>query len=141
MIEVGNGNSDAAPVVLVANRGEIAVRIIAAARRIGASPVLAASAADSDSPAARLADRVIVIGPAQAGQSYLRPELIATAALQAGAAVVHPGYGFLSEQPELAELLERENIAFAGPRPETLRGGLSARPGVRVGARTALALC
>jgi acetyl-CoA carboxylase biotin carboxylase subunit len=121
MIEVGNGNSDAAPVVLVANRGEIAVRIIAAARRIGASPVLAASAADSDSPAARLADRVIVIGPAQAGQSYLRPELIATAALQAGAAVVHPGYGFLSEQPELAELLERENIAFAGPRPETLR--------------------
>ena len=64
---------------------------------------------------------MLVIGPAQASQSYLRPELIVTAALQANAAVVHPGYGFLSEQPELAELLERENIAFAGPRPETLR--------------------
>jgi acetyl-CoA carboxylase biotin carboxylase subunit len=62
------------PIVLVANRGEIAVRIIAAARRIGASPVLAASAADTNSLAARLADRVIVIGPAQAGRSYLRPE-------------------------------------------------------------------
>jgi len=113
--------SGAAPVVLVANRGEIAVRIIAASRRVGASPVLAVSAADVDSPAARLADRVIVIGPAPAGQSYLRPELITTAALQAGATVVHPGYGFLSEQPELAELLEEENIAFAGPRPVTLR--------------------
>ncbi len=121
MIEAGDRNSDAPPVVLVANRGEIAVRIIAAARRIGATPVLAASAADADSPAARLAERVLVIGPAQASQSYLRPELIVTAALQANAAVVHPGYGFLSEQPELAELLERENIAFAGPRPETLR--------------------
>jgi len=109
------------PIVLVANRGEIAVRIIAAARRIGASPVLAASAADTDSLAARLADRVIVIGPAQASRSYLRPEYVAEAAVHAGADVVHPGYGFLSEQPELAELLEAEGIAFAGPRPETLR--------------------
>ncbi|TFD46947.1 ATP-grasp domain-containing protein [Cryobacterium frigoriphilum] len=109
------------PVVLVANRGEIAVRIIAAARRIGASPVLAASAADADSRAARLADRVIIIGPAQATKSYLRPEYVAEAAMHAGADVVHAGYGFLSEQPELAELLEAENIAFAGPRPETLR--------------------
>ncbi|WP_009476266.1 biotin carboxylase N-terminal domain-containing protein [Rhodococcus sp. JVH1] len=109
------------PVVLIANRGEIAVRIVAAARRIGASPVLAASTADIGSRAAQLADRVIVIGPAQAGQSYLRPEYVAEAAVHAGADVVHPGYGFLSEQPELAELLEAENIAFAGPRPETLR--------------------
>ncbi|TFB69766.1 ATP-grasp domain-containing protein [Cryobacterium glaciale] len=109
------------PVVLVANRGEIAVRIVAAARRIGASPVLAASAADADSLAARLADRVIIIGPAQAGKSYLRPEYVAEAAVHAGADVVHAGYGFLSEQPELAELLEAQNIAFAGPRPETLR--------------------
>ncbi len=109
------------PVVLVANRGEIAMRIIAAARRIGASPVLAASTADADSPAARAADRVIVIGPAPAAASYLRPEQVAQAAVQAGAAVVHPGYGFLSEQPKLCELLEEEGIAFAGPRPETLR--------------------
>lgn len=109
------------PVVLVANRGEIAMRIIHAARRIGASPVLAASVADADSPAARAADRVIVIGAAQASQSYLRPEQVAQAAVNAGAAVVHPGYGFLSEQPKLCELLEEEGIAFAGPRPETLR--------------------
>lgn len=109
------------PVVLVANRGEIAMRIIAAARRIGASPVLAVSTADADSPAARAADRAIVIGAAPAGQSYLRPEHVAQAAVQAGASVVHPGYGFLSEQPKLCELLEEEGIAFAGPRPETLR--------------------
>lgn len=109
------------PVVLVANRGEIAVRVVAAARRIGASPVVAVSTADIDSRAAQLADRVIVIGPAQAARSYLRPEFVAEAAVHAGADVVHPGYGFLSEQPELAELLESENIAFAGPRPETLR--------------------
>jgi acetyl-CoA carboxylase biotin carboxylase subunit len=62
-----------------------------------------------------------VIGPAPAPQSYLRPELIAQAAVNAGADVVHPGYGFLSEQPRLCELLEEEGIAFAGPRPETLR--------------------
>ena len=109
------------PVVLVANRGEIAMRIIAAARRIGASPVLAASVADANSPAAKAADRVIVIGAAQANLSYLRPEQVAQAAVNAGAAVVHPGYGFLSEQPKLCELLEEEGIAFAGPRPETLR--------------------
>ncbi|MDV8022723.1 acetyl/propionyl/methylcrotonyl-CoA carboxylase subunit alpha [Rhodococcus sp. IEGM 1330] len=109
------------PVVLVANRGEIAVRVVTAARRIGASPVLVVSVADINSRAAQLADRVIVIGPAQAGKSYLRPEYVAEAAKHAGADVVHPGYGFLSEQPELAELLESENIAFAGPRPETLR--------------------
>jgi acetyl-CoA carboxylase biotin carboxylase subunit len=109
------------PVVLVANRGEIAMRIIAAARRIGASPVLAASVVDATSPAARAADRVIVIGASPAGQSYLRPEQVAQAAVHAGAAVVHPGYGFLSEQPRLCELLDEEGIAFAGPRPETLR--------------------
>jgi len=109
------------PVVLVANRGEIAMRIIAAARRIGASPVLAASVADASSPAARAADRVVVIGAAQASKSYLRPEQVAQAAVNVGAAVVHPGYGFLSEQPLLCELLEAEGIAFAGPRPETLR--------------------
>lgn len=109
------------PVVLIANRGEIAMRIIHAARRIGASPVLAASVADANSPAARAADRVVVIGAAQSAQSYLRPEHVAQAAVNVGARVVHPGYGFLSEQPRLCELLEEHGIAFAGPRPETLR--------------------
>jgi acetyl-CoA carboxylase biotin carboxylase subunit len=105
----------------VANRGEIAARIVAAAKRIGAESVVVVSAADVESLAARAADRVLVIGPAAASQSYLRPELIAQAAVMAGADVVHPGYGFLSEQPRLCELLEEEGIAFAGPRPETLR--------------------
>lgn len=109
------------PVVLVANRGEIAVRVIEAAHRIGATAVLAVSHADRASLGATSADKVLVVGPAQAAQSYLRAETIAQAAVQAGADVVHPGYGFLSEQPELAEMLEDEGIAFAGPRPETLR--------------------
>ncbi len=116
-----NVNTERQPVVLVANRGEIAARIVAAARRIGARAVVAASAADTDSLAARAADRVVVIGPAAASNSYLRPELIAQAAVMVGADVVHPGYGFLSEQPRLGELLEEAGIAFAGPRPETLR--------------------
>ncbi|WFP15920.1 acetyl-CoA carboxylase biotin carboxylase subunit [Citricoccus muralis] len=110
-----------APTVLVANRGEIAVRIIEAAHRIGARAVLAVSEADRDSVGAQLADETVVIGPPQAAQSYLRPEFVAQAALQSGADVVHPGYGFLSEQPELTEMLEAEGIAFAGPRAETLR--------------------
>lgn len=109
------------PTVLVANRGEIAVRIIEAAHRIGARAVLAVSVADRDSLGATLADETVVIGPAQASQSYLRAELITQAALQMRADVVHPGYGFLSEQPELTEMLEAEGIAFAGPRAETLR--------------------
>jgi acetyl-CoA carboxylase biotin carboxylase subunit len=111
----------ARPRVLVANRGEIAVRVVTACRRLEFESVVAVSAADLDSLAARLADRVVRLGPAQASRSYLRPELIAQAALQTGCDIVHPGYGFLSEKAELAELLEREGIAFAGPRSQTLR--------------------
>ena len=107
--------------VLVANRGEIAVRVVAACRRLGFEAVVAVSAADVDSLAALLADRVVRIGPAPAAASYLRPELVVQAAMQSGADLVHPGYGFLSEKPELAELLQERGIAFAGPRPSTLR--------------------
>ncbi|SDN99346.1 acetyl-CoA carboxylase, biotin carboxylase subunit [Klenkia soli] len=107
--------------VLVANRGEIAVRVVRACRRLGFEVVVAVSAADRDSLAARLADRAVCIGPADPGRSYLRPELLAQAAVSVGADVVHPGYGFCSEKPELGELLAEEGIAFAGPRPETLR--------------------
>lgn len=107
--------------VLVANRGEIAVRIVAACRRLGYVPVVAVSAADRDSLAARLADRALCIGPAPSAQSYLRPELLVQAALAAGADILHPGYGFCSEQPELAQTCEDNGIAFAGPRSETLR--------------------
>lgn len=107
--------------VLIANRGEIAVRIVAACRRLGLSPVLAVRAGDRDSLAARLADRVLCIGPAPSAQSYLRPELLVQAAISSGAAVLHPGYGFCSEQPALAQACEDNGVAFAGPRPETLR--------------------
>ena len=107
--------------VLVANRGEIAVRVVRACRRLGFRSVVAVSEADRESLAARLADRAVCIGPAEPARSYLRPELLAQAAVSVGADVVHPGYGFCSEKPELGELLAEEGIAFAGPRPETLR--------------------
>ncbi|MGO2110237.1 MAG: biotin carboxylase N-terminal domain-containing protein [Pseudoclavibacter sp.] len=116
--EAGAG---AKPVVFVANRGEIAVRIVEAAHRIGAEAVVGVSEADRDGLAARRADRAVVIGPGPASASYLGAEAVAQAAVQSGAAVVHPGYGFLSEQPWLCELVEGAGIAFAGPRPETLR--------------------
>lgn len=107
--------------VLIANRGEIAVRVVQACRRLGYRSVVAVSEADRDSLAARLADRAVCIGPAEPARSYLRPELLAQAAVSVGANVVHPGYGFCSEKPELGELLAQEGIAFAGPRPEMLR--------------------
>ncbi|MGY1602262.1 acetyl-CoA carboxylase biotin carboxylase subunit [Geodermatophilus sp. SYSU D00815] len=107
--------------VLVANRGEIAVRVVAACRRLGLSPVVAVSAADRDSLGARLADRAVCIGPSAPAGSYLRADLLVQAALGVGAEVLHPGYGFASEQPALAEACEANGVAFAGPRAETLR--------------------
>jgi acetyl-CoA carboxylase biotin carboxylase subunit len=105
----------------VANRGEIAVRVVTACRKLGFAAVVTVSEADRDSAAARAADRAVCIGPPDPARSYLRPELLAQAALGVGADVVHPGYGFCSEKPELGELLAKEGIALAGPRPETLR--------------------
>ncbi|WP_248963024.1 acetyl-CoA carboxylase biotin carboxylase subunit [Sphaerisporangium perillae] len=107
--------------VLIANRGEIAVRVVAACRRLGLTPVVAVSDADRDSLAAQLADRAICVGPAPAPSSYLRAELMVEAALATGATLLHPGYGFLSEQPALAEACEDNGIAFVGPRPDSLR--------------------
>jgi acetyl-CoA carboxylase, biotin carboxylase subunit len=107
--------------VFIANRGEIAVRVIAACRRLGLTSVVAVSTADRDSLAAKLADRSICIGPPSPAASYLRADLLVQAALNVGASVVHPGYGFASEQPALAQGCEENDIAFAGPRAETLR--------------------
>jgi acetyl-CoA carboxylase, biotin carboxylase subunit len=101
--------------VLIANRGEIAVRIIRTCRRLGLETVLAASDADRDSMPARLADRTICIGPARPGESYLKVETIVQAALGARADAIHPGYGFLSERPELARLCEEQGVVFIGP--------------------------
>ena len=105
---------------LVANRGEIAVRVIRAAHALGIEAVQVVSAADRDSAAARLADQVVVIGPAPSKQSYLNAGLIVHAAKQTGCDALHPGYGFLSERAELATLCAENGITFVGPAAETI---------------------
>lgn len=107
--------------VLVANRGEIAVRIIRACHSLGLKTVLAASEADCDSLPARMADRTVCIGPATASLSYLDPRIIVTAAHGTGADAVHPGYGFLAESPDLAELCVANGLTFVGPSAQQIR--------------------
>ncbi|MGD9799346.1 MAG: acetyl/propionyl/methylcrotonyl-CoA carboxylase subunit alpha [Parvularculaceae bacterium] len=106
--------------LFIANRGEIAVRIIRTAKRLGIETVIGVSAADRDSAGAAMADRAVVLGPAAAQKSYLNPGLILHAAVHTGCDALHPGYGFLSEKPELSRLCEQENIIFVGPRAETI---------------------
>ncbi|MBT5778176.1 MAG: acetyl-CoA carboxylase biotin carboxylase subunit, partial [Rhodospirillaceae bacterium] len=106
--------------VFIANRGEIAVRIIRACRAAGLECVIGVSAADRAGLGAELADRAVVLGPAPARDSYLNLPLIVHAAKATGCDALHPGYGFLSERAELAELSEENGIAFVGPRPETI---------------------
>ncbi|MGH9716183.1 MAG: acetyl-CoA carboxylase biotin carboxylase subunit [Candidatus Acidiferrales bacterium] len=101
--------------ILIANRGEIAARVIRACRALGLETVLAASEADLDSAPARLADRTVCIGPGRASDSYLKAETIVQAALGVKADAVHPGYGFLSERPALARVCEQEGVIFIGP--------------------------
>jgi len=118
--------------ILIANRGEIAVRIVRACFDEGIESVLAVSAADQDSLAAKLADRVIVIGPPSAGESYLAIERIVSAALVAECDAIHPGYGFLSERAELVDACEENGLTFIGPPASVMRnsgGKLSARAG------------
>ena len=109
--------------VLVANRGEIAVRIVRACRDEGIGVVAAVSDADQDSLAARLADDAVHIGPASPTQSYLRVEQIVAAALLTGCDAVHPGYGFLSERPQLADACATHGLTFIGPDAGTIRRG------------------
>ncbi len=106
--------------MLVANRGEIAVRIIRACREAGIESVAVYSDVDAAARHVRQADRAIHIGPAPAAESYLQGERIIEAALRAGADAVHPGYGFLSESASFAALCEAAGLVFIGPRPETL---------------------
>jgi acetyl-CoA carboxylase biotin carboxylase subunit len=107
--------------ILIANRGEIALRIIRTCRRLGIETVVAASAADRESPSARAADRVLTIGPPPASASYLNRAAVISAAKMGGCDGVHPGYGFLAESVEFAEACAEEGITFIGPRPEMLR--------------------
>jgi acetyl-CoA carboxylase biotin carboxylase subunit len=107
--------------ILVANRGEIAVRIIRAARALGIETVQVHSKADADMLAVRLADEAIEIGPPQASKSYLNIEAVLKAARQSGADAVHPGYGFLSENAGFAEAVEAAGLIFIGPSAETIR--------------------
>jgi acetyl-CoA carboxylase, biotin carboxylase subunit len=107
--------------LLIGNRGEIAARIIRTCTRLGIESVLAASDADLDALPARLADRVVRLGPAPAGQSYLDPAAVVRAAVAVGADAVHPGYGFLSENPALALACEDAGLVFVGPTVESLR--------------------
>jgi acetyl-CoA carboxylase, biotin carboxylase subunit len=106
--------------LLIANRGEIAARVIRTCSRLGIESVLAASDADLESLPARLADRVVRLGPAAAAQSYLSPDAVVRAAAAVGADAVHPGYGFLSENPSLARACAAAGIVFVGPAPESL---------------------
>ncbi len=101
--------------ILIANRGEIACRIIKTARRMGIQTVAVYSDADARAPFVQMADEAVHIGPSPAAQSYLIAEKIIAAAKQTGAEAVHPGYGFLSERTSFAEALAAEGIAFIGP--------------------------
>ena len=107
--------------LLIANRGEIALRIHRACHEMGIKTVAVHSTADADAMHVRLADEAICIGPAPAAQSYLNIPNIISAAEISGADAIHPGYGFLSENAKFAEIVELHNIVFVGPKPEHIR--------------------
>ena len=106
--------------LFIANRGEIAVRIIRAAQARGIGTVQAASEADTDMLACRMADEVVIIGPAPAGKSYLNIDSVVQAIKKSGADAVHPGYGFLSENPRFVAAVEAAGVTFVGPDADTI---------------------
>lgn len=106
--------------ILIANRGEIACRVITTARKMGIATVAVYSEADKDARHVALADEAVAIGPAASNQSYLVAEKIIDACKQTGAEAIHPGYGFLSENDEFAALVEKEGLAFIGPKERAI---------------------
>ncbi len=107
--------------LLIANRGEIAVRIIRAAQELGIRTIQAHSQADADSLAVTLADQAVEIGPPQAAKSYLNMDAILDAARQTGADAIHPGYGFLAENADFADAVESAGLVFVGPKADAIR--------------------
>ncbi|MDH4285507.1 MAG: acetyl-CoA carboxylase biotin carboxylase subunit, partial [Gallionellaceae bacterium] len=107
--------------ILIANRGEIALRIQRACREMGIKTVAVHSEADAEAKYVRLADESVCIGPAPSSQSYLNIPAIISAAEVTDAQAIHPGYGFLSENADFAERVEKSGFVFIGPRPETIR--------------------
>ena len=109
--------------ILIANRGEIACRVIRTAKAMGIKTVAVYSDADARAPHVLMADESVRIGPAAASESYLKPELIIDACKATGAEAVHPGYGFLSERASFVEALSAAGIAFIG-QPHMRRAGV-----------------
>src|SRR4249919_777363 len=107
--------------ILIANRGEIALRVQRACRELGIKTVVVHSEADRDAKYVRLADESVCIGPPASAQSYLNIPAIIAAAEVTDAQAIHPGYGFLSENADFADKVERSGFVFIGPRPETIR--------------------
>ena len=107
--------------ILVANRGEIALRVMRTARRLGFATVAVYSDADENAPHVRAADQAVRIGEPLPSQSYLRIDAIITAAKATGADAVHPGYGFLSENAKFADILDAHGITFIGPTADHIR--------------------
>jgi acetyl-CoA carboxylase biotin carboxylase subunit len=119
--------------ILIANRGEIALRVIRAARELGIRTVAVHSSIDADALHVKFADESVCIGPPPAKQSYLHIPAIISAAEITGADSIHPGYGFLSENAEFAEMCQRCGLRFIGPKPELMR-----LMGAKISARTAM---
>src|SRR5215470_19996928 len=108
--------------VLIANRGEIACRVISTLREHGIRSVAVYSDADAQAPHVRLADQAVRLGPAEPKLSYLNIEAILEAARASGAEAIHPGYGFLSENAAFAEAVEKAGLTFIGPTPGQVKG-------------------
>jgi propionyl-CoA carboxylase alpha chain len=107
--------------IVIANRGEIAIRVMKTAHKMGIQTVAVYSEADRNAPHVRLADEAVCIGPPPSNQSYLQGQKIIDVALDLNADAIHPGYGFLSENASFAELVEKNNLIFIGPKAEAIR--------------------